>query len=74
MQEIPQSNPGPAKANACASSRSCAASYPTAVAHNLLWVWLEPGADGLLASAAKPLPQLPATDQNGVEWFKVSPW
>ncbi|EFN54729.1 hypothetical protein CHLNCDRAFT_13204, partial [Chlorella variabilis] len=38
-REIPQSEPGAPKATACASKRSCAASFPTAHAHGLLWVW-----------------------------------
>lgn len=72
--ELPQSQPGAPKATACSSGRSCAVAYPTAQRHGLLWVWLEPGAAGRAASAAAPLPELPAADQEGREWFEVSPW
>lgn len=72
--ELPQSQPGTAKATACSSGRSCAVAYPTAQQHGLLWVWLEAGDAGRTASAAVPLPVLPTADQEGREWFEVSPW
>jgi hypothetical protein len=73
-RELPQSEPGSAKATACASKRSCATSFPTAEAHGLLFVWLEGGAEGQAQAAAAPLPSLPAADHTGKEWFPVSTW
>lgn len=73
-REIPQSEPGAPKATACASKRSCAASFPTAHAHGLLWVWLEAGPEARSQAEATPLPVLPATDHTGKEWFPVSTW
>ena len=74
-QDIPQSEPGAAKATACSSPRSCATSYPTTLSHGLLWVRLEPGGAAAAEAAGQdPLPELPSTDERGVAWFPVSPW
>ena len=74
-REIPQSEPGAAKATACSSPRSCATSYPTTLSHGLLWVRLEPGGAAAAEAAGQdPLPELPTTDERGVAWFPVSPW
>lgn len=71
---IPQSPGGKAFETAAASPRACAQSFPTAIAHGLLWVWLEPGENGSQTSASSPLPSIPSTDDKGREWFAVSPW
>ena len=64
MPQFPSSN-----------SPFCAAvSYPTAVAHGLLFVWLQPGESGSAAAATSPLPEIPSTDAAGVEWFQISSW
>lgn len=57
---IPQAEDPKAEATACASARSCVASYPVLEASRLLWVWPDssPGA-AARAAAAPPPPRQP---------------
>ena len=48
----PQLGDPKAHATACASGRTCVASYPTCVEDGLLFAWLEPGPRGRAAAAA----------------------
>ncbi|KAI8473697.1 MAG: hypothetical protein J3K34DRAFT_173507 [Monoraphidium minutum] len=49
---IPQLGDPKARATACASARTCVASYPTATEDGLLFAWLEAGPRGAAAAAA----------------------
>lgn len=49
---IPQALDATSAATACASRRSCATSFPTAVAGGLLWVWPDEAATAAQDAAA----------------------
>ncbi|KAK9832817.1 hypothetical protein WJX81_004249 [Elliptochloris bilobata] len=60
---IPQVS-GKAAATACASQRSCVASFPTQVAQGMLWVWGDSSAAAHIHAAAKPAPTVAWMDSK----------
>ena len=57
--EIPQLEDTPASTRTRAAPAACATAFPTAVKGGLLFVWMVPGADGLLQSAGCATPKIP---------------
>ncbi|WIA09707.1 hypothetical protein OEZ85_009091 [Tetradesmus obliquus] len=70
---IPQIGDERAHATACASQRSCVASYPVKEVQGLLWVWPDASPEGAAAAAAAAPALIAELDQPD-EWEPRTDW